>query len=96
MKRHNELSLREALQLLLREYHLEERLKDERVRALWHERMGKTISAYTSNVRVRKGVLYLTLASAPLRQELSMLREQIRAQINEEMGEPYIREIVIR
>jgi hypothetical protein len=45
---------------------------------------------------VRKNVLYLTILSAPLKHELSFAKDKIKARLNEEMGEEYIRDVVIR
>ncbi len=81
---------------MLREYQLDGRLKDFQVRAIWERLMGKSLGNYISEVRVREGVLYVTVLSSPLRQELTIAREKIRERLNEEMGEPYVREVVIR
>ncbi len=81
---------------MLREYQLDGRLKDFQVRAIWQRLMGKSLGNYISKVRVREGVLYVTVLSSPLRQELTIAREKIRERLNEEMGEPYVREVVIR
>ena len=81
---------------MLREYQLDGRLKDFQVRAIWERLMGKRLGTYISEVRVREGVLYVTVLSSPLRQELTIAREKIRERLNEEMGEPYVREVVIR
>ena len=40
--------------------------------------------------------LYITVDSAPLRQELSYGREKIKKVMNEELGEDYIEEVIIR
>ncbi len=81
---------------MLREYKLEGKYNETRVRALWDRLMGKTIATYTSNLTVRKKTLYLTILSAPLRQELSYAKDKIKTLINEEMGETYIDDVVIR
>jgi predicted nucleic acid-binding Zn ribbon protein len=81
---------------MLREYQLDGRLKDFQVRAIWQRLMEKELGNYISEVRVREGVLYVKVLSSPLRQELTIAREEIREQLNAEMGEPYVREVVIR
>ena len=96
MKRRNDLSLGEAIRLMLREYQLDGRLKDFQVRAIWQRLMEKELGNYISEVRVREGVLYVKVLSSPLRQELTIAREKIRERLNEEMGEPYVRKVVIR
>lgn len=84
------------MQAMLREYRLEPRLNETRVKTLWAKLMGKTISTYTANISVRKNVLYLTILSAPLKHELSYAKDKIRDLINEEMGEEYVKDVVIR
>lgn len=96
MRKKNDVTLHEALQDLLRELRLKPHLDEMRVKALWEKVMGKTIATYTSNLAVRKNVLYLTILSAPLKQELSFARDKIKARLNEEMGEEYIKDVVIR
>lgn len=81
---------------MIREYRLGPQLNETRIKTLWHERMGKTISTYTSNIQVRKNVLYLTILSAPLKHELSFAKEKILSLLNEELGEDYLKEVVIR
>lgn len=96
MKEKNEFTLAEAMQAMLREYKLGPQLNEMRVRTLWAELMGKTINTYTSQLSVRKGVLYLSILSAPLRQELSYAKDKIRDMLNAELGEDYIKDVVIR
>lgn len=96
MKKKNDISLQEAMQDMLREYRLEPRLNETRVKMLWEKMMGKTISTYTSNIQVRKNVLYLTILSAPLKHELSFGKDKIKALLNDEIGEEFIKDVVIR
>ena len=96
MKKKNDLSLQEAMQDMLKEYHLKPQFDETRVKSLWGKIMGKTIATYTSNIAVRKKVLYLTILSAPLKHELSFAKDKIKARLNEEMGEDYIKDVVIR
>lgn len=81
---------------MIQEYRLGPQLNESRVKNLWAELMGKTISTYTSNISVRKNVLYLTILSAPLRHELSYAKDKIRDLLNGELGEDFIKEVVIR
>jgi predicted nucleic acid-binding Zn ribbon protein len=96
MKKKNDLSLQEAMQDMLKEYRLKPQYDETRVRALWEKLMGKTIATYTANIAVRKNVLYLTILSAPLKHELSYAKDKIKNLLNEEMGEEYIKDVIIR
>ncbi|MFN7327223.1 MAG: DciA family protein, partial [Chitinophagales bacterium] len=66
------------------------------VQTIWREQMGKSISTYTAEIAVRKKVLYLTILSAPLRQELSYSKDKIMMLMNQELGDGYITEVVIQ
>ena len=96
MKKKNDLSIQDALKDMIQELRIGPQLSETRVKSLWEELMGKTISTYTSNIAVRKNVLYLTILSAPLKQELSYGKDKIRKLLNEELGEEFIKEVVIR
>lgn len=96
MKKKNDISLQDAMKQMLQEFKLEPGLNETRVKLLWEKLMGKTISTYTSNISVRKNVLYLTILSAPLKHELSYGKDKIRSLLNDELGEDFIKEVVIR
>lgn len=85
-----------VLQQWIDESRLKTNLNESRVKQLWADKMGKTISTYTSAISVRKNVLYLHIISAPLRQELAFGKDKIVRLLNEALGEDYIRDVVIR
>lgn len=96
MSDQNQKSLKEALHALIDHYKLRGGYHQTRVRALWPKLFGKTISDYTSELRIRDRKLFVSIDSAPLRQELTMGREMLRRRLNEELGEDYLREVIIR
>lgn len=96
MKKQNDLTLQDAMKSMLREYRLENQVNETRIKAIWGQVMGKTIATYTSNIAVQKNILYLTIVSAPLKQELMYAKDAIRKRVNEAVGEEYIREVVVR
>lgn len=96
MKKTNEQSLKDVLKNLVETYRLKSKLNQTRISTIWEKLMGKSISTYTKEIKVRKNKLYLTIESAPLRQELSFGKDKIRNMLNEELGEEYIHEVIIR
>lgn len=95
-KQNNEKSLKEVLNELVSTYRLENRMDGARVVNLWKEIMGNAIANRTRRIYVRQGVLYLTIDSAPLKQELFMEKLKVMAMLNEKLGKEYIKEIVLR
>ena len=95
MKKHNDQKIDEALKDMLQKYRLSSKLNQTKVKSLWGELMGPSISRYTKDIVIRRNKLFVTLESSPLKQELSLGKEKIRKIINEELGDDVIKEVVI-
>ncbi len=96
MRSINDQPLSQALGTFLQENRLAQPLDESRIRSQWESLMGKTIAKYTGTISLRKGTLYLTIISAPLRQELSFAKEKILRNLNEALGGDVVRDVVIR
>jgi predicted nucleic acid-binding Zn ribbon protein len=96
MKRHNDQILKDVLKDMVDTYKLRSKLNQTKVKSLWSTLMGPSISRYTTDISVRRNKLYIQIESASLRQELSMGKDKIKTIINEELGEEYIEEVIIR
>ncbi|MBX2877148.1 MAG: DUF721 domain-containing protein [Saprospiraceae bacterium] len=92
----NQVSLKEALKEMLEVYRLKAKLNQTKINAVWSKLMGSSINKYTREIKLRRNKLYITIESASLRQELSYGKEKIIKIINEELGENYIEEVIIR
>ena len=95
MKQHNDQKIGEALKDMLQKYRLNSKLNQTKVKSLWGELMGPSISRYTKDIVIRRNKLFVTLESSPLKQELSLGKEKIRKIINERLGDDVIKEVVI-
>ena len=96
MKKHNDQKIDDALKDMIDSFRLKPKLHQTKLQSLWAELMGPTIQSYTRNIRLRKSKLYITIESAPLRQELSFAKEKIKSLLNEHLGEEAIEEVFIR
>lgn len=92
----NDMSLREALQQFLNHSNLKPKMYESRVPTLWDEMMGPTISGYTREIKMKGNRLFLRIDSAPLRAELTIGREKLKNLLNDQLGEEYITEVIIR
>ncbi|MFZ2287085.1 MAG: DUF721 domain-containing protein [Bacteroidales bacterium] len=95
MRRNKTITIGEALADLIREYRLAPGLKEARVINIWEGLTGKVIAARTKKIYIRDGVMHIYLTSPVVRNELMMLRESLRSQVNSKAGEEVVREIVI-
>ena len=71
-------------------------ITNEKINGLWNQLLGDNISQFTDKVELRNETLYVSLSSAPLREELSYGKEKIMRLLNEEMGKETIKKIVLR
>ncbi len=96
MNRHNDKSIKEVLQEMIKAYRLKPKLYRLKIEEIWKRSMGASISGYTRKITIRKRKVYITIASAALKQELAYGREKIKDMLNEELGEAYVEEVIIR
>ncbi len=96
MKKHNDQNMKDALGDMIRDYRLKPKLNQTKIREVWAEMMGPQIDRYTQKISIRNSKLFVTIDSAPLRQELSYGREKILANLNEVLGESFLTDVIIR
>lgn len=96
MRRSKTISLAEALKDYIREMKLEGKLQEINIINSWEEIVGKSISSRTSRLYIKDQVLYIHLTSSVVRNELLMLREALKARLNEKAGSELIKDIVLK
>lgn len=96
MRRSNTQSLSDILKEYIQENRMERKLKEIDVVQSWEDLLGKTIAYYTRNIYIRNQVLYVDISSAVVKNELFMMREEIKRKINEKEGEEIVRTIVFK
>jgi hypothetical protein len=96
MRRSKTISLAEAVRDYLREMKLENRLSEVNLINSWEETVGRAISARTSKIYIKDGILYIHLTSSVVRNELLMVREALKEKLNMKAGREIIKDIVLR
>ena len=96
MRRSKTISLAEALNDYIKEMNLGQKLSEVAVISSWEEIVGKAISSRTTRIFIKDGVLHVHLSSSVVRNELLMLRESLREQLNKKAGSEVIKDIVLR
>jgi len=80
----------------LREYGLETPLNEHRLIQAWDKVLGPSVARYTKELRIYNQVLFVTVSSAALRNELMMRRTELVARLNAQAGAQVITQIVLR
>jgi hypothetical protein len=97
MKRNNEhLKLSDVLKEFVSENRLQDGLDKVDVKEAWASLMGNGVNNYTTNVQLKRDILYVDLSSSVLREELSYGQEKIITMLNEHLEKELIKKIVLR
>ncbi len=96
MSIHNETTIKEAIENLLKVYKLSDKLSERKLIASWENVMGAMISKHTKELVIRNKQLIVTLDSAALRNELSLAKTKIVEMLNREAGKEVIKEVILR
>ena len=86
----------DVIRQYLREMGLETPLNEHRLIQAWDKVLGSAVSRYTKELRIYNQVLFVTISSAALRNELLMRRTELVARLNAEAGAQVITQIVLR
>lgn len=94
MKRNNTEQIGDVLRQFLRQQGLETPLNEYRLVDAWKDVVGPVIARYTTNLFIKNQVLYVSLSSSVIRQELMMGREMLIRNLNAQIGSQVIVNIV--
>lgn len=96
IKRKNEYSLKEVLDQLVKAYGLEGKLLETRIINSWEKVVGGILARHTTHLTIKNRILYVSLDSSVLRNELSMARSKLVDSLNKEVGQKVIEDIILR
>jgi len=96
MRRSKTITLAEAVNDFIKEMNFGEKLSEAGIINSWEETVGKAISSRTTKIYIRDHILYVHLSSSVVRNELLMLREELKEKLNQKAGSEVIKEIVLR
>lgn len=96
MKRNNEMKLGDAIKAYLKALGLERKMLEHRLINSWGDTLGNAVAKNTSNLYIYKGVLFVELRSALIRQELLMMKTALIERLNQNVGQKIITDIVFR
>lgn len=93
MQKSNDLSLKEAIELMLKKYKLEQKASETDIFKAWIKCMGAFVAGNTTKVEFLRNKAVIYLKSSVMKQEFSMEKEKIIGLLNEELGDIIISEI---
>ena len=97
MERNDAKPLKAAIQQVIRAHRMQGKLDEVDVVKAWGVVFGVFVEKQTRSLRLQlDGKLWVKLDSGPLKEELMMAKGKMGDLLNEELGRPLIKEIVIQ
>lgn len=95
MYKNNQITLKEALEKMVDAYQLKGKIKTVELTTKWHTLVGPMLAKHTTYLQLQAGILVIKFDSAPLKQEVSMMKSRMKQHLNEALGEELIKDIRI-
>lgn len=84
------------VEAVLKQMGIYQQYKEHEVTRIWPEVVGQMIASRTKDLRMVEGRLFVTFTSSVVRNEILMVREGLIHALNEKLGEPVVREMIIK
>jgi hypothetical protein len=88
--------IKEIIEEILKNSGIDQKLKERELIRQWDDVVGKTISRSTESIYIRDRKLFVTVRSSVIRNELNMIREGLKVELNRRSSQILIDEIVIK
>jgi len=89
----NQSTVGELIEKLFKAYRLDGKMKELEVLNKWEEMMGRAVFLRTKNLSIKNGILYLTIDSSVMRDELAHGKSIIIERVNKTAGSALIRDV---
>ena len=96
MRGNNNRKLGDIIRKLMKNPKLAEKLDRLDAIEAWEEIIGAPLCKYITAQKISKGILYVKLKSAVVRNELSYKKSEFISQINKRIGKKLITDIVLK
>jgi hypothetical protein len=95
-RNHNLIKLGDAISQIFREEKLDEKYSIFAIRNGWEGIVGKTVAKHTTQINYLQGLLYVSIDSAVVRNELSYVKDDIVQKVNKFVGKRLVKELILK
>jgi predicted nucleic acid-binding Zn ribbon protein len=86
IRKSSEILLKDAIEKVLKQLNLEDKLNETRLIGSWEQVAGKLIARHTRELYIQGKVLYVKTDMAALKQELTYMKTSLIDKLNKEAG----------
>jgi hypothetical protein len=95
-RNHNLIKLGDAISQIFKEEKLDEKYSIFAIRNGWEGIVGKTVAKHTTQINYLHGLLYVSIDSAVVRNELSYVKDDIVQKVNKFVGKRLVKELILK
>lgn len=95
-KNHNLIKLGDAIAQLFKEEKLDEKYSIFAIRNDWEAIVGKTVAKHTTQINYAAGILFVSIDSSVVRNEMAYVKESILQKVNTYIGKRLVKELVLK
>jgi hypothetical protein len=96
MKRHETVTLKEALALYIEGLKIRSKLDEVGLVSSWEQVVGKTVARATKNIYIHDRKLFVFLNSSVIRNELTLIKEPLINRLNQLAKSDLIDDIILK
>lgn len=96
MRKRNTELLGEVVKQFLKKNKLDNKLHEKHLLDAWPKVLGQNINQYTTELIIKKSVLYVSLSSSVLRHDLFLSKSAIVKALNNEIGVELLNDIIFK
>jgi predicted nucleic acid-binding Zn ribbon protein len=96
MRKNNTELLSDVIRQVLKSQKLDIHLYEKMLIEAWPVVLGENIVKYTTDLVIKKRVLYVSLSSSVLRHDLFLSKEQIMQSLNKQVGTEVVVDIIFK
>ena len=96
MRGKNTHNVGDIIRKLMKNPKLEGKFDELDALAIWDDLIGDALMKYIVSQKIYKGILHVKLKSAPMRNELSYKKTELKQQINKQLGKPFLKDIILK
>ena len=86
----------ELVEEVLKQMGVYRQYKEQEIREIWPEVVGKMIASRTGKIEMVDGKLFVSFTSAVVKNEMLMVKEGLVQALNDRIGEHIVRDIIIQ
>lgn len=96
MRKSQTQNIAQIISTILKSNGLEDKLAETRLIQSWEEILGKSVGRLTKSMYVKNRILFVSLSSSVVRNELMLIKKDLLIRLNEKAGKCIIDDIILR